>query len=732
MASSSKSQKSVKNYFTKVPKSCLDSHDQPNPEENVNHSEVPLFSSQKFDLNSLKHDPGERTKILDFHPNHYDVIRREYLRRGTCQPRLKEYPKTNVSRYMRRFNPQWFSEYSNWLEYSESKDTVFCLNFYLFKDDNIHQGGGDVFSTIGFKIWQKKKSLKKHVGGRNNIHNQARKNCEDLERQEQSIESSLVMQDTHFKHEYRLCLTASVDVVRLLLNQGLAFRGHDESKSSLSRGCFLEILSWYSERCDNIKDFVLKHAPKNYLMTSPMIQKEIVTACKIETIKAIIEELNGDYFALLVDEAFDVSRKEQMAIVLRYVGRMGFVMERLIDIIHVQDTCASSLKEAIVNLLAQHSLSLSYVRGQCYDGASNMQGRINGLKMLIRQESRSAHFVHCYAYQLQLSLVAVSKKCVEVGELVLLVSSILNMLGASFKRMDEYQDSQKKRIQGALDMGGLETGRGLHQEFGLTRACDTRWGSHYKSFSNFILMFGSIVDVLDDIVVDSHCPDESVKAMGFLRACQTFDVVFILHLMRDILAIIDELNKCLQKKEQDIANAMLLFQVAKKRLQKLREEEWGLLIDKVSKFCIKFCFDLRKIMRMDEHYPDDFDEFSMGALENQLARNIIDVRDLNERFSDLKGLCDLSKRLVQTKKHSNYPLVFRLVKLALLCPVVIASVERAFSAMKFIKNDFRSRMNEGYFGGCLVPYVEKDVFNRIPNDVIIKTFQEMKHRRVQL
>ncbi|XP_060210263.1 uncharacterized protein LOC132637142 [Lycium barbarum] len=393
---------------------------------------------------------------------------------------------------------------------------------------------------------------------------------------------------------------------------------------------------------------------------------------------------------------------------------MGFVMERLIDIIHDQDTCASSLKEAIVNLLAQHSLSLSYVRGQCYDGASNMKGRINGLKMLIKQESRSDHSIHCFAHQLQLSLVAVSKKCVEVGELVLLVSSILNMLGASFKRMDEYRESQKKRVQEALDMGELETGRGLHQEFGLTRACDTRWGSHYKSFSNFILMFGSIIDVLNDIVVDSHCPDESAKAMGFLRACQTFDVAFILHLMRDILAITDELNKCLQKKRARYRKCHATCSSSKEKVAKVKGGRMG------------------KIMRMTEHYPDDFDEFSTGVLENQLASYIIDVRDLDERFSDLKRLCDLSKRLVQTKKHSNYPFVFLLVKLSLLLPVATASVERTFSAMKFIKNDLRSRMNESYFSGCLVPYVEKDVFNRISNDVIIKTFQGMKPHRVQL
>ncbi|KAL3332246.1 hypothetical protein AABB24_032709 [Solanum stoloniferum] len=195
-------------------------------------------------------------------------------------------------------------------------------------------------------------------------------------------------------------LSASVDVVRLLISRGFAFRGHDESKSSLSRGNFLEILSWYAKNCDKIHDYVLKHAPVNDQLTSPMIQKDIVSACKIDTVKAILEELNGDYFALLVDESFDVSRKEQMTIVFRYIDRMGFVMERLIDIVYVEDTSASSLNEAIFNLLAQHSLSPSSVCGQCYDGASNMQGEINGLKMLIKRESKSAHSIHCFAHQL--------------------------------------------------------------------------------------------------------------------------------------------------------------------------------------------------------------------------------------------------------------------------------------------------------------------------------------------
>ncbi|KAH0762699.1 hypothetical protein KY290_018772 [Solanum tuberosum] len=443
-------------------------------------------------------------------------------------------------------------------------------------------------------------------------------------------------------------------------------------------------------------------------MTSHDIQKDIVTACKIETVKAIIKDINSDYFALLVDESRDVLRKEQMAICLRYVDKMGFVMEAFIGLVHIKDTNALSLKKAIVDVLAHHSLTLSNVRGQCYDGASNMQGELGGLKTLIRQESRSAHSVHCFAHQLQLTLVAVSKKCVQVGELVLLISNILNVLGASFKRVDNFRESQKKHLQIALDMGELETGRGLNQELGLVKAGDTRWGSHYKSFGNFISSFDFIVDVLDTLVENASTLEERASASGFLRSCQTFETIFLLHLMTDVLGTTNDLNISLQKKEQDIANAMILVKVAKRS------------------------FDIKKIMRMAELYPDDFDGSNMRALENQLVNYIIDVRDIDERFSNLGGLGELSRKLVETKKHLTYSLVFLLVKFALLLPVTTATVERAFSAMKIIKNDLRNRMDDEFLDGCIVPYVEKKVFKDVSNECIMKTFQEMKCRRMQL
>ena len=88
-----------------------------------------------------------------------------------------------------------------------------------------------------------------------------------------------------------------------------------------------------------------------------------------------------------------------MAVALHYVDERGFVIERFLSIVHVADTIALSLKVAIEAIFSKHGLSISSLRGQGYDGASNMQGEFNGLKSLIMMENESAFYVHYFAHQ---------------------------------------------------------------------------------------------------------------------------------------------------------------------------------------------------------------------------------------------------------------------------------------------------------------------------------------------
>ena len=58
-----------------------------------------------------------------------------------------------------------------------------------------------------------------------------------------------------------------------------------------------------------------------------------------------------------------------------------------------------------------------------------------------------------------------------------------------------------------------------------------------------------------------------------MRSILSFKFVFTLHLMKNILGIINELSIALQKINKDIANAMDLVKVSKQRLQVMRDDE---------------------------------------------------------------------------------------------------------------------------------------------------------------
>ncbi|KAK8930679.1 hypothetical protein KSP39_PZI011654 [Platanthera zijinensis] len=84
------------------------------------------------------------------------------------------------------------------------------------------------------------------------------------------------------------------------------------------------------------------------------------------------------------------------------------------------------------------------------------------------------------------------------------------------------------------------------------------------------------------------------------------------------------------------------------------------------------------------------------------------------------------------KLNITYPLVYSLIKLVLLLPVATATVERAFSAMKIIKTRLRNRMNDEWLNDSLLTYIERETFKVVDNEAIIKRFQAMKTRRVQI
>jgi hypothetical protein len=245
---------------------------------------VPKSSAQsqrEIDLDELPYDPADRKRITEYtkNPKKQDEIRRRYLTRGPYRPPPNfEYPYRDIGSDRRRFNPEWFKEYGGWLEYSDKVHKAFCLCCYLFRDCNEGQAGNDAFAINGWNGWNKKCRLDTHVGKGNasSFHNVAVKRCDALMNQNQSIEVAFDRQTDLTKKKNRIRLNTSINSVRYLLHQGLAFRGHDESKESKNKGNFRELVNTLADQNDAIRESI-RNAPENCQWICGDIQKEITS-----------------------------------------------------------------------------------------------------------------------------------------------------------------------------------------------------------------------------------------------------------------------------------------------------------------------------------------------------------------------------------------------------------------------------------------------------------------------
>ncbi|KAK4583825.1 hypothetical protein RGQ29_021805 [Quercus rubra] len=682
---------------------------------------------QRIDLDSLDYDPGTRKQIWEYHVNQRDEIRRVYIKKGPHQPPLETFKKSGKQN--RSFQASWYRNNSKWLEYSPTTDAAYCLPCFVFHNPNVVVGQ-NTFIVGGFRNWKKVGgkdcSFQVHIGkDPNSTRRVAEQMCKDLMNQSQHLQRVVDHFTTEQIANNRLQLKATIFIVRYLAFQAIAFRGRDESFGSLNRGNFHEslgIVTFWNE-------------------------KEILHVFSTKVKKAIREEI-----------ARDESMKEQMAVVFRYVDAKGFVKERFFGLIH----------KGIYSLLSQYCLDIQNIRGQGYDGASNMRGMWNGLQALILNDCPYAYYIHLKA----------SKQVVPISHFFLTLLFLIKIVSASCKRNEQLKVANANEIARLIDLEELETGK-------------TRWSSHFRSVSSLLRMFSSTVEVLQNII-DGESAYEGLTS---------FEFVFILHLEKETMEITDKLCQALQSQSQDILNAMHLVSSTKALIQKFRDDGWDGLLTTVISFCEKHRIDIldmnaRYVARRgrarnqpdnvtNEHhyrvnsfyatidsqlqelnyrfnedamellrlssaleprealksfrisdlcllvknfYLQDFTDYDKQVLEKELyhfEHNVVQ----DPEFKTLKSLSELSQWLVRTGNSEHYKLVYRMVILVLTLPVSTATTE-AFSAMKLVKTELRNKMEDDFLNDSLMLYIEKDIASTFSLDSIVDDFEDLKERRV--
>jgi Domain of unknown function (DUF4371) len=223
-------------------------------------------------------------------------------------------------------------------------------------------------------------------------------------------------------------------VVILCGKQDIALRGHNENEVSQNRGKFREILELQrTENKETNEIFSKLHTNANY--QSPEIQNKLISVVGAAITDMIVKDVNESVmFSIMADEARDVSCSEQMSTCIRYV-KDALVFERFVKFVNVQKLDARSLTSALVENMKNLGLNLAHCVGQCYDGASVMSGRLNGVQVHVRMECKSpCLYVHCYAHRINLVVVDACNNSKYVIEALGLMEAIYCFTNASTLR----------------------------------------------------------------------------------------------------------------------------------------------------------------------------------------------------------------------------------------------------------------------------------------------------------
>ncbi len=471
------------------------------------------------------------------------------------------YPRTRPygSGAFRQFQPSWLAQFP-WIHYSTFCDGVFCRACAIFAPKVVGGHTLGQFVTKPFKSWTNKtQKMKSH--GKLDYHLTAcAKMSEFLTAYQQPSHAVNVRLDSQAQKqvEANQCVIESLfKIVLLLGKQGLAFRGHrddriewEEQGDHDNRGNFVELVRFRAETDETLLKH-LQNAPKNARYTSKTIQNELISVVgKHIQSKILLEIEKAKYYSVLADELADVANKEQLSISFRYVyDRM--VKEVFVDFVEVERITGKALAEAIIHSLTVWGLSLSHMRGQCFDGASNMAGARSGCSAILRQAAPLAVYHHCASHRLNLAVVSSCK--------IAAFRNTESYIG-EMARFFHFSAKRQRLLDRAIDIVCPKA----HAKK-LKDSCKTRWIQHIDSYIVFLELLPAVhmtleamvsPDSFDDLGTDWNWVGETVmKANGFIHQleCSTFLASF--KILLECLSCLRSLTMKLQMQAIDVIYA---------------------------------------------------------------------------------------------------------------------------------------------------------------------------------
>ncbi|CAF4322626.1 unnamed protein product [Rotaria sp. Silwood2] len=722
----------------------------------------------------LQRDPGAYPNLPRFSSDELKHL----IALGPYQPRLSTYPKLKRTkkddngeisvevdlRKTTSFQARWYVDYPL-IEYSILKDRVYCFVCRLFGHGPGALCGDPAWTTNGLQQWTKMTGkdgkLIKHF--QSNVHISAHQRLQMFKKEDSHVDIQLDKERIFVNHHRqellklnRYIISSLLDATKFLARQSLSFRAEVESE-----GNFNQIVSLLRRYNNTIDQWYKDKSTRSYRVTylSNDAQNDFISIIGKAVHDSIINRLNKSLFwSVMVDSTPDISHKDMMSIIVRFVNEDDQAEERL--------------------------LSIHEIKSQSYDGASNMSGEYKGVKTIISKLiGHEVIFVPCCAHRSNKIVEHSTQNSLEVKKFFDLCENIYVFITGSTKRYSVLRDIYSTSMN--------------EDALSVKQSTDTRWSSHYNSIIAIYESFTEIIHVLDELCNDNDKMTK-LEARAIREKLVSYEfyciLLFIKHLMSitnaltttlqdenlDILLAIDTLTKtiCLLNKirnDEDTINKLL--ELAKERMlthydvdadeefdKKHRRRFKPLRIDSNAHNEAILCREAyyRKIFyqivdQLNNEYVD-----LLTTLEEKLKyfislwpskinnfrtedaeqiKTIVpgidssdllyyDVQLLKENLHECSSIKDIMTLFSKNNYKSLYPRLYRVYTFILSLPVTVASNERMFSRLKLIKNYLRSKMFDDRLMNLILCSSEKDILDSLNLDELVTVWRTKTRRHL--
>ena len=545
------------------------------------------------------------------------------------------------------------------------------------------------------------------------------------------------------------------------------------------------ISHYNADLCDHIN----RHRKGQIGYFSHKIQNEFLTLISSKVREDILKDVkDAKYFSIIFDATPDISHKEQMTQIVRYVKMTETgpeITESFIDFFIIRDKTGLGISEEILKKLENDGLDIKNCRGQSYDNGANMAGIYKGVQTRILTENKLACFVPCSAHSLNL----VGVHAAELSPQAQSFFGIVNRLFVFFSSSTSRWEVLKK-----------------HVPISLKSLSKTRWSARKESVDVFHKHLNDLNYALEELVESSLCNAETkAEARCLAQNICKFEFIVLTCFWSKMLQKIDRVNKYLQRDDVTVDTAVRHIKGLITDLESIRSNAPEDAISEARR--IAESLDVpqefeekrkRKKKKMfDERCEDEISGLSQEDFFKVGLRGIFDsiLNDMNVRFKALEEVnfkfsflngkimnkmsvaelkleaekvadsykTDLNKeelfQEVESFKHhametddglktahakamlqiiykhglqDAYPNLTTALKIFLTLPVTVASAERSFSKLKIVKNYLRSTMEQDRLSNLSIISIEHQRTSSISFDDIINTFAAKKARKVTI